>query len=121
MDNYKEHVLKTVKEIEAETQQANKGFLDAVVGVSKVKLDASRNKEEKEVIDLVDEIKENEAPIEPDINNLFLFLTIMTCLKMTILLRTTKSLSGSLLTGQILFPAQKFMTAATMKSTLRSR
>ena len=72
MDDYEEHVLKTAEGIEAETQQVNKDFLDAMVGFNKVELDASRDKEEKQVIDLVDGIKENEAPIEQDIEDLFI-------------------------------------------------
>ena len=87
-----------------------------MVGFNKVELDTSRDKEEKEVIDLVNEIKENEAPIEPDIEDIFIDDNYL--FENDDITKTDKKFMRELTDRADFTSSTKFMTRTTMKSTL---
>ena len=70
--DFEEFVPKTAEEIEAETEADNTNFLETAVEFNKVDIKVSRNKEEKEVTDLFDQIKKDEGQIDPEIEDLFI-------------------------------------------------
>ena len=63
---------KTAEKIEGETQEDNKYFLEIAIEFKRVDFKVFEDKEEKEITDLFDQIKENEEPVDPEIKDLFI-------------------------------------------------
>ena len=68
----KKLVPKTAEQIEDETQEDSKYFLEIAVEFKRVDFKVFEDKEGKEIMDLFDQIKENEKPVDPEIKDLFI-------------------------------------------------